>query len=247
MSETQDYHIIEKFREMVEKRYDFDGLKARFDLPPSITEEIIDEIENYFLTTIYPPVQERKELEEAFSDLAAYVKQPRKIWNLFGDMARALFKFGRHFMTALKAGMDALDSFMGAKNFEASMTIIANKNGIRPPMSDEDFEDAMYQLPREEIEKFIKDVKSLFGAMVNTTLLSKTLDILDHVIHTMEKKPDVFPQKEVDGIKLGKQLLQKGYDLFSKYDEETKQNIVAFIFKNEMWYIDEVYRKKEEK
>lgn len=247
MSETQNYHIIEKFREMVEKRYDFDGLKARFDLPPSITEEIIDEIENYFLTTIYPPVQERKELEEAFSDLAAYVKQPRKIWNLFGDMARALFKFGRHFMTALKAGMDALDSFMGAKNFEASMTVIANKNGIRPPMSDEDFEDTMYQLPREEIEKFIKDVKSLFGAMVNTTLLSKTLDILDHVIHTMEKKPDVFPQKEVDGIKLGKQLLQKGYDLFSKYDEETKQNIVAFIFKNEMWYIDEVYRKKEEK
>ena len=28
-------------------------------------EEIIDEIENYFLTTIYPPVKERKELEEA--------------------------------------------------------------------------------------------------------------------------------------------------------------------------------------
>lgn len=245
--ETQDYHIIEKFREMVEKRYDFDGLKARFDLPPSITEEVIDEIENYFLSTIYPPAKERKELEEAFQDLAAYVKQPRKIWNLFGDMARALFKFGRHFMTALKAGMDALDSFMGAKNFEASMTVIANKNGIKPPMSDEDFEDTMYQLPREEIVKFIKDVKSLFGAMVNTTLLAKTLDILDHVIHTMEKKPNVFPQKEVDGIKLGKQLLQKGYDLFSKYDEETKQHIVDFIFKNEMWYIDEVYRKKEGK
>ena len=95
MAETQDYHIIEKFREMVEKRYDFEGLKARFDLPPSITEEIIDEIENYFLTTIYPPVQERKELEEAFSDLAAYVKQPRKIWNLFGDMMDHI-TFHRH-------------------------------------------------------------------------------------------------------------------------------------------------------
>lgn len=247
MSETKDYHIIEKFREMVEKRYDFEALKKRFDLPPAITEEVIDEIENYFLSTIYPPAPERKELEEAFKDLAAYVKQPKKIWNLFGDMARALFKFGRHFMTALKAGMDALDSFMGAKNFETSMAEIANKNGILPPMSDEDFEDTMYQLPREDIEKFIKDVKSLFSAMVNTTLLSKTLSILEHVIQTMENKPNVFPQKEVDGIKLGKQLLQKGYDLFSKYDEETKQHIVDFIFKNEMWYIEEVYRKKEEK
>lgn len=247
MAETQDYHIIEKFRESVENRYNFNDLKQRFDLPPTITENIVVEVKNYFLTTIYPPAPERKELEEAFKDLADYVKQPRKMWNLFGDMARALFKFGRHFMTALKAGMDSLDSFIGAKNFEASMAQIANKNGIVPPISNDDFEDTMYQLPREEVEKFIRDVKSLFGAMVNTTLLSKTLDILDHVIHTMESKPNVFPQKEVDGIKLGKSLLQKGYDLFSKYDEETKKNIVDFIYKNEMWYIDYVYKKKEEK
>jgi Mg2+ and Co2+ transporter CorA len=245
--ETKDYHIIEKFREMVEKRYDYKELKLRFDLPDNITEGIIDEIENYFLTTIYPPAKERKELEEAFRDLANYVKQPRKIWNLFGDMARAIFKFGRHFMSALRAGMDALDSFVGAKNFEASMSEIANKNGIKPPMSDEDFEDTMYQLEREQVERFIKDVRNLFSAMVNTTLLSKTLDILEHVIQTMEHKPNVFPKKEVDGIKLGKALLSKGYDLFSKYDEKTKQDIVDFIYKNELWYVDYVYRKIEEK
>ncbi len=245
MSETKDHHIIEKFREMVKKRYNYNDLVVRFDLPPTITEEVILEIENYFLSTIYPPAKERAELEDAFRDLAAYVKQPRKIWSLFGDMARAIFKFGRHFMAALKAGMDALDSFVGAKNFEAGMAEIANKNGILPPMTDEDFEDTMYQLPREEVEKFIKDVKSLFGAMVNTALLQKTLGILEHVTQTMEKKPNVFPQKEVDGIKLGKELLQKGYDLFSKYDEPTKQAIVDFIYKNEMWYVDYVYKKKE--
>ena len=247
MAETQDFHIIEKFREMVEKRYVYADLTQRFELPPTITEALIKEIETYFLTTIYPPAQERKELEDAFRDLADYVKQPKKMWNLFGDVARAIFKFGRHFMQALKAGMDSLDSFIGAKNFEANMAIIANKNGIKPPISDEDFEDTLYQLPREDIEKFIQDVKSLFGAMVNTVLLSKTLDILDHVIQTMENKPKVFPQKEVEGIKLGKSLLKKGYDLFSKYDEPTKKAIVEFIYKNEMWYIDYVYKKKEGK
>jgi len=247
MSETKDYHIIEKFRESVEKRYEFSALKQRFDLPPAITEEVISEIKNYFLTTIYPPAQERKELEEAFKELADYVRSPKKIWGLFGDMARALFKFGRHFMQALRAGMDSLNSFVGAKNFEASMAAIANKNGILPPISDEDFEDTMYQLPREDVEKFIADVKNLFGAMVNTTLLKKTLDILTHVIETMERKPQTFPKADVDGIKLGQILLRKGYDLFSKYDEETKKQIVDFIFKNEMWYIDYVYKKKEEK
>jgi hypothetical protein len=61
----------------------------------------------------------------------------------------------------------------------------------------------------------------------------------------MEEKPKVFPKKEVDGIKLGKSLLEKGYDLFSKYDENTKQEIVEFIYKNELWYVEHIYRKKE--
>ena len=127
------------------------------------------------------------------------------------------------------------------------MAEIANKNGIIPPMSDEDFEDTLYQLPREDIEKFIGDVKSLFEAMVNTQLLKKTLDILQHVIETMEKKSQTFPKKDVDGIKLGKELLQNGYDIFSKYDEPTKKLLVEIIYKNEMWFVDEVYRKKEGK
>lgn len=247
MAATTDEHIINKFRDMIEKRYRYEDLVKRYDLPASITEEIIAEVKNYFLTTIYPPAAERKKLEEAFKELADYVRSPKKIWALFGDMARALFKFGRHFMQAMRAGMDSLNSFVGAKNFEASMATIANKNGITPPISDEDFEDTMYQLPREEVEKFIADVKNLFGAMVNTKLLQKTLDILQHVIETMEKKPQTFPKADVDGIKLGRDLLKRGYDIFSKYDEPTKQAIVEFIYKNEMWFVDEVYRKKEGK
>ena len=247
MTETQDVHIINKFREMVERRYQFDDLKNRYTLPPQITEDVIKEIQNYFLSSIYPPADKRKELEEAFKNLALYVRQPRKIWGLFGDMARALFKFGRHFFQALKAGMDSLDTFVSAKNFEESMARIANKNGIQPPMTDEDFEDCLYQLPRHEVEKFINEVRNLFGAMVNTVLLKKTLDILEHVIQTMEKNPKVYPKEDVDGIRLGKSLLEEGYRIFLKYDEPTKNAIVEFILQNELWFIDQVYKKKEEK
>ena len=59
MSETKDYHIIEKFREMVEKRYDYKELSERFELPPVITPEVIAEVKRYFLSTIYPPAQEK--------------------------------------------------------------------------------------------------------------------------------------------------------------------------------------------
>lgn len=245
--ETQDVHIINKFREMVSKRYEYHDLITRFTLPDDVTPEVVEEIRHYFLDTIYPPADKRKELEAAFQNLAQYVRQPRKVWGLFGDMARAVFKFGRHFFQALKAGMDSLDSFVGAKNFEHSMAEIANKNGIVPPMTDEDFEECLYQLPRPEIEKFIQEVRNLFGAMVNTVLLKKTLDIFQHVIETMEKSPDIYPKSDVDAIRLGKGLLQKGYDIFSKYDEHTKRAIVDFIYHNELWFVDHVYKKKEER
>lgn len=242
---TEDHHIIDKFREMVSKRYEFSGLSQRFNLPPAINEEVIGDVKAYFLGTIYPEAQERKRLENAFSNMASYMRQPKKIWGLFGNMAGALFKFGRHFMQALKAGFASLDSFVGAKKFEASMAANANRNGIKPPMSDEEFEDCLYQLEKREVEQFINDVKSLFSAMVNTPLLLKTIHILDDAIVTMENKPNIYPKQDIEGLRLGRNLLYQGYELFSKYDESTKQLMVDVIYKNEMWYLDYVYQKKE--
>lgn len=244
---TEEQHIIEKFREMVAKRYVYDEMKQRFDLPPSITPEVINDVKDYFLSTIYPEYQERQKLEYAFGNLAHYVKQPKKIWGLFGNMAGAIFKFGRHFLQAFKAGFASLDSFIGAKKFEQNMAEIANKNGIKPPISDEEYEDCYYQLDRRDIIQFINDVKSLFGAMVNTPLLLKTIEILDNVSDTMKKHPKVYPAEDIGGIQLGRDLLNRGYELFSKYDETTKQLMVEIIYKNEMWYVDYIYRKAEEK
>lgn len=242
---TEEQHIIQKFREMVAKRYDYDILVTRMQLPAGINRQIIGDVKEYFLGTVYPEPAERKRLEIAFSNLSLYVRQPKKIWGLFGNMAGALFKFGRHFMQALKAGFASLDSFVGAKRFEQKMTAIANRNGIKPPISDEDYEDCFYQIEREEVEQFINDVKVLFGAMVNTTLLLKTIHILEDVIATMRKNPRLYPEEDVDGIEMGRDLLQRGYDLFSKYDEETKLEMVEFIYLNEMWYIDYIYNKEE--
>lgn len=244
---TEEHHIITKFREMVDKRYIYSDLVLRFDLPECITEEVVGEVKGYFMNTIYPTAQKRYELEDAFKELATYMKQPKKIWGLFGNMAGALLKFGRHFVVALRAGFSSLDSFIGAKNFEKSLATLANKLGIEPYMSDDEFEDCLYQLPREEIEKFISDVYRLFEAMTNTRLLEKTISILDNVVQTMKSKPNTYPARDVDGILLGRELLQQGLNLFIKYDEHTKKEMVNFIYKNEMWFVEQVYLKKENK
>lgn len=241
---TTDEHIIDKFREMIMRRYDYETLRQEPNFPSAITAPIIEEIKNYFLNTIYPAPEERRRLELAFRDLAGYVRAPKKIWGLFGDMAWALFRFGRHFMQALGAGIDALNSFMGAKRFESEMAEIANKNNIFPPISDEAFEQALFLLPREETEKFILDIRNLFAAMIKTELLKKTIDILQHVIETMESKPKTFSKEDVEGIKLGKELLTRGFAIFSKYDDSTKKSIVEFIYQNEMQFIDAIYKKR---
>ncbi len=239
-----DNDIINKFRDIVAQRYEFDYLKRQFpDLPESLNEALIKEIKTYFLESIYPPAAKRKELEDAFAGLGSYVRSPKKIWGLLGNMSAALFKFGRQFPTALKAGMAGLSAFHGAKDFEAKMADQAIKDNISLPISDEAFEITMTHLAKKDIENFIKDVKDLFKIMTNTKLISKTILILDSVVETMKKKSHVYPQKEVDGILLGKDILVKGYELFSKHDEKVKQLMVDYIYKNEMQYADNIYKK----
>ena len=242
---TEEQHIIQKFREMIAKRYDYDELVVRMNVPHAISRQLIEDVKSFFLGTVYPEPHERERLEIAFANLSNYVRQPKKIWGLFGNMAGAIFKFGRHFMQALKAGFASLDSFVGAKRFESKMTMIANRNGIRPPISDEEYEDCFYQLEREEVEQFINDVRVLFGAMINTPLLLKTIEIINDVIATMKRNPSVYPTTDVEGIEMGRDLLQRGYDLFSKYDEATKVQMVDFIYKNEQWYLDHIYNREE--
>ncbi len=144
--QTQEHHIINKFREMIANRYNYYILKEHFQLGDNVDEAMIEGVKNYFLNTVYPEAQKRKELEDAFRELATYMRQPKKIWGLFGNMASAVFKFGRHFVAALKSGFSALDSFVGAKKFETSLVLIANKNDITYPISDEDFDECIYQL-----------------------------------------------------------------------------------------------------
>ena len=244
MNTITDDDIINKFRDMVNKRYQFDYLQTVFtDLPDSVNEDLIANIRTYFLDSIYPPATQRKALEEAFAGLGSYVRSPKKIWGLLGNMSSAIFKFGRQFPTALKAGMAGLTAFQGAKDFEAKMVNHALSQNVSMPMSDDDFEKVMSQLPKREIDAFISDVKSLFKIMTNTKLISKTIMILDNVVGTMKKKSHVYPQKEVDGILLGKDILVKGYELFSQYEEEVKQLMVDYVYKNEMHYAGEVYKK----
>jgi hypothetical protein len=238
---TEASDIILKFRETVAARYDYELLSQRMTLPAGISRAVLGDVQRYFLECLYPVPEERAGLEAAFEHLGRYVRQPQKIFGIFGNLAGAVFKFGRYFFKALQAAFGALDAFLGAKKFEQSMTIIANRNGIVPPLSDEDFEYCISLLDRRDFEKFIADVTALFGLMMDTVLRQKTIGILNDVIATMHSKPHVYPQHDIDGITLGRELLLKGDHIFSKYDDQTRKDILLLVRKNEYWYLDKIY------
>jgi hypothetical protein len=238
---TEQHHIILKFREMVTRRYQYEDLKLRFPLPPTIQPEVIADVQSYFLECLYPAPEDREGLENAFLHLGRYVRQPQKIFGIFGNLTGALFKFGRHFLHALKAAFGALDAFLGAKKFEQQMVIIANRKGIVPPLSDQDFEDCMADINRQEFEQFIENVVGLFSLMMHSELRKKTICILDDVIATMHRKPHVYPPHDIEGITLGRSLLKRGDEIFSQYDENTRKDILEIVTKNEQWYLSKVY------
>lgn len=236
-------HLIERYRQIIANRYDYDKLTARKPLPEGITKETVEEIRDYFLNSIYPEPAKRHELDAAFAQLQSYVHQPAKVWGILGNLTGAIFRFGTMLPAALKTGIVSMEAFSSAKNFEQTMKKAAIASEYTLPLTDEQFMDCLRNLPREKLDSFALDVGRLFRSMANTQLLSKTIEIMQDVIVKMESKPKLYSTDEIAGINMGLNIMKKGLALFSKYPEKTKDRMVDYIVEHERLFIDEIYFK----
>ena len=62
----------------------------------------------------------------------------------------------------------------------------------------------------------------------------------------MESKTKLYTKDEIDGIKMGLNIMQKGLGLFSQYPDKTKDKMVEYIVEREKLFIDEIYFKHRE-
>lgn len=239
-------HLIDKYRQIIADRYDYAKLTAYKPLPDGITEEMVNEIKGFFLESIYPEPTRRHELDEAFAQLQSYTHQPAKVWGILGNLTAAIFKFGTMLPAALKTGIVSLEAFTAAKSFEHTMARAAKDAGYGVPLTDEEFIACLGKLPRHQLDSFALDVGRLFRSMADTRLLSKTVEIMHDVIKKMESKTKLYTKDEIDGIKMGLDIMQKGLDLFSQYSDKTKDKMVEYIVEREKLFIDEIYFKYRE-
>ena len=237
-------HLIDKYRESITHRYSYKHLSEQFKLSPQLTEEVVEALRNYFLDCLYPTADERKKVDEAFDSLRSFVRHPAKTWALLGNMAAAFFKFGTQFPQAIRAGVVSLESYIDAKRFENALLKAALREKMKVPLTDDQFEKCIADIPRKEIEAFTNHIISLFKSMSNTSLLKKTIAIMEEVLLKIKKNKLLYSKKDAEGIELGIDILNQGYSLFKDYPESLKSEIITTIKKNEKWYLDKVYRTK---
>ena len=100
--------IIIGYRKVIEERYQFDVLKTQYRLPKTVTKSMVNDIRNYFLSYVYPDIEQRKELNDAFTTLDDFTKHPEKLLNLLMDSFKLIFSHGRHLPKIFNAGLKAM-------------------------------------------------------------------------------------------------------------------------------------------
>lgn len=235
------YHLIEKYREVVARRYDYETITETYELPEEIDRTVVETLKSYFLESLYPEPAKREKLDEAFEELQNYVLHPGRIADLMGNIGSAIMRFGLQFPVAVKSGLSALEVHTSAKHFENSLLAGANAHSFAIPLTDEQFFLCLRSIPRPQLEKFVDEVGGLFHSFSNTELLGKTLHIMDDVLERMYAKPDVYSPNEVEAIELGREIIRRGHDLFLHMSEETKENILDLVTSNERDFLESVY------
>lgn len=222
--------IIEAYRKSLLLRYSEDNIK-NFPELSNIDRNTIDKLVNYFLELLYPPLEDRLKLDNAFSSLSNFVHSPSKLMGVLGNIPYAVMKFGKMLFSALQAGMNALRSYLAANKFErelyeAAKPLLAKGMDIS---EDKVFNSLLAKIPQEEADEFRQQVVKLFEILSNRELLVKVQDVMIHVIEKMESKKKIYTQEEVDGIKLGYGIIEKGKELFSSLDEKNIEMVLKGI------------------
>lgn len=245
MSEKETLQqVIRGYRKVIEQRYQYDAIQAKYELPEGFDEERVQVFRDYFLEYMYPPPEQREELDAAFERLDDYIKQPEKLLRIVLDSSRLLFKYGRHLPKILIAGMKALKSFRSASRFEHKLVQSAMELELEAPYGVEEINTLLASLSRRDIEQFIKNNETLFDTLHDRKLVRKVIEIVQYLVAAMQKRPNIYSTEEIKALELGYNLIKEGDALFDQLSKENQQRIFEFVVQIEKDTLEQVFSKQ---
>jgi hypothetical protein len=221
--------IIEGYRKTISQRYQYQQIKETYGIPETIIEDTVNQLREYFLNYMYPTIDKRVELNEAFDSLDDYIKHPQKLLRILLDAVKLVFKYGRHLPKILQAGLKAMKTFKDATNFENNLVNEAIKNKIEAPYDLAKIDGLIKLLSRNEIDDFIESSKSLFEILHDKSLIKKIKEVIKHLILAMQKNSTSYSQSQIKGLEIGLEMITEGDALFNKLSKEDQQNLIKLI------------------
>lgn len=235
--------IIEGYRNAVWQRYQFENVKNYYKLPPSIDEDTVTQLREYFLNYLYPSYDEREALNDAFESLDDYTKHPKKLLRVALDAAKLFFKYGRHLPRILSSGLNAMNTFKAATTFEANLVEAAIVNKLSPPYNNDDIDALIKTLSRNKIETFIESSQSLFKLLHDKILIEKIKVVIQYLITSMKNNNTAYSQSQIKGLELGLEMIVEGDAIFRQLSEDDQQKLIDTITKIERDNLNRIFLK----
>ncbi|TGN20108.1 hypothetical protein [Leptospira idonii] len=238
--------VIEAYQNSLKERYSAESL-SRFPKYSSIKRETIDLLIGFFTEFLYPKYEERLKLDSAFQALAGFVHHPAKVWGILGNIAASIFRFGRHFPLALKAGLAALHSYVTAHSFEEILIreVNSEENPSLAISSNESFTKILGRIPQKDADAFRADIGKLFHTFTDEVLVNKIILIMDDILRKMETKENLYTETDKRGIDLGIQILKKGRFIFDRLSKQEMFLVIEAIDEVEREFFLEAKRKSK--
>ncbi len=233
--------VIEAYRTLISERYQYDYLSAKYDIPKSFGPDRVELFRNFFLDYIYPPLEKRKELDQAFDSLDRHIKNPKSLLSILVDSSRIIFKFGRHLPKILNAAIKALRSFRKANRFEGRIAKKAKNRSVQLPISEDDLKSLIAALPKSDVMGFINESKSLFEIIQDKKLVVKIIELLTQLIRNM-KKNKVYTDAEINAFQIGLDIISGSYELFNSLSLSEAKSLFEIGVNIEQSEIERIYQ-----
>ena len=238
MDATLEEAVIEFYREEIRQRYLIDNLR-RFEAFRGIPDGLLNDLREFFLASIYPPLPMRRQLDQALDNLRGLLRSPKQLRPLLRTALTSMLRLGAQAPAAVSAGLGAVEALREAGKLEQIMMQAARDLDLEP--GDGADRQAMLQVianvPEESFVHLIHNLLDLFGALSNVKMLSATFSIMDRSMKVMESKPDLYAEELRASLKLGLMVLRGGLDLFLRLQPEDSPRIIRGVEMVEMdWF-----------
>lgn len=230
--------VIAFYRTEIERRYQLKNVR-KYEEFEQVTDAQVRALRDYFLEHIYPPVDGRKNLDLALARLRGVMKSPKRLRPFMSAGFASMWRLGTNLPSAVKAGISVLDAYHEARNLEQIMVSTALEQGVSPADAGDRKQmlGILADVPEADVLRLVNDIMALFRVLSNTKLLDTAVEFLGTCREIMVKRPGLYDATDVNGITLGRAIVQGGLDLFRKVDPEVFPVMIRGIERIELdWY-----------